>query len=87
MHATLLDSVCVVPNTGSASAAAFTSVHTTKLVYSGGGGGEGISGVKYSEFIAAEILEEIQTWSQEMKVNDLLICLVSVLRIGMKNGR
>lgn len=56
MHSTLLDSICVVLNTGSASAAAFTSVHTTELVHRGK---KGILGVKDSEFIAAKILEEI----------------------------
>ena len=55
MHSTLLDSKCVVPNTGSASAAAFTSVHTAELVHREK---EDISGVKDSEFIAAKILEE-----------------------------
>lgn len=42
-------------------------------------------GVKDSEFIAAKILEEIGTWSQEVQVNNLLICVASVLRISMKN--
>lgn len=58
----------------------FSSVHTAELVRREE---EGISGVKDGDFIAAKILEETWTWSQE--VNNLLICLASVLRIGMKN--
>ena len=63
----------------------FTYIHTTELVDRGEKKKKGLSGVKDSEFIAAKILEGFWTWSREVKVNNLLICLASVLRIGMKN--